>query len=96
MRLPGKDEKSAAFLHTYEAGLEDDDQDFKHLNEDMAEHEEAAKKDDDDESDEENRHVSVAKLVKEVREVAQGRTVCPVNTLFASKFDVSFVDCRHS
>lgn len=82
--LPGKDEKSAPFLRAYEAGLEDDAQEFGYLEKDEAAAEDVveptrneAEEDEDGEEQEvdEERHISMSELISQARKVAQGETV---------------------
>lgn len=83
--LPGKDEKSAPFLRAYEAGLEDDAQEFSYLEKDEAAAEDVmaparieAEEDEDGEEEQEvdeERHISMLELISQARKVAQGETV---------------------
>ncbi|KAH8106141.1 hypothetical protein BXZ70DRAFT_918378 [Cristinia sonorae] len=83
----GKDDKSAPFVHAYEAALEDGAEEFSHLNEDSTE---IVRNDDDedDDEDEENRNVTMSDLVREMRDVAQGRSMVNVH----DPNDISWVD----
>ncbi|TCD67701.1 hypothetical protein EIP91_012067 [Steccherinum ochraceum] len=86
-----KDAKAAAFVQTYEAGLEDDNEEFSHLNEELPTQQEEAPKiyeDEDEESDKDDEQVSLSTLMREMRDVAQGHTT--VRTMDPN--DMSWLD----